>query len=145
MKPFFIYCLLSFICLSVFYSCSSVSKLKSSCLYNNKTSYLKKWSNAFIEIDIYNTAGTVLQDHSIIYPYGYFQLNNNASYQVLSDNVPHNGTWAVSDSCQLILDSGTSIQRSFDVLKLSNDSLTIRRKDGNMVYIQHYAASMPNN
>jgi hypothetical protein len=144
MKSFLTYCLLPFTCLSIFYSCS-VSKPKSTCFNNDKASYLKKWSNAFIEIDIYNAAGTIVQDRSFIYPNGFFQLNSNARYQVLSDGVPHNGTWTFSNNCQLVLDSGTNVQRSFDVLKLNSDSLTIRRKDGNMVYIQHYAASQPNN
>ncbi|WP_259068414.1 hypothetical protein HDF24_09315 [Mucilaginibacter sp. X4EP1] len=143
MKFFLTYSLFAIISLSLFNSCNkepaAVAKLKASCLYNNKVNYFQKWSNTFTEIDIYTTSGAI-QSQSFIYPYGYFQLNSDASYNVLSDNVPLKGTWTVSDSCQLILDPGTKIQRSFDVLKLSNDSLTIRRKAGDTVYTQHYIA-----
>lgn len=143
MKKLFIYNFIGLALLCIFYSCNkqpdAVAALKKSCLYNNKIDYFKRWANTFTEIDIYSTSGTI-QKQSFIYPYGYFQLNSDASYNVLSDNVPFGGLWTVSDSCQLVLDPGKTYQRNFDVLKLSNDSLTLRRKTGDTVYTQHYIA-----
>lgn len=126
-----------------FYSCSkpadSIDNLKKSCLYNSKVDYFKKWSNTFTEIDVYNTGGTI-DSKTFIYPVGYFQLSSNSTYSVLSNGVPLAGVWDVTDSCKLLLDKGTSLERQFDVLKLSPDSLTLHRKNNNTVYIQHYVA-----
>ena len=131
------------VALGTLYSCQkrtdAIDHLKKSCLYNAKTDYFKKWSNTFTEIDTYNSAGAI-DSKSFIYPIGYFQLNTNSTYNVLSNGVPLTGVWDVTDSCKLLLDKGTPLQRQFDVLKLSNDSLTLRRKDNNIVYTQHYVS-----
>jgi len=125
------------------YSCNktpdAVEKLKQSCLYDVKMDYFKKWANTFTEIDVTGGEGSV-QSRSYIYPLGYFQLSSNSTYNVLSDNVPLSGTWTVTDSCQLELDAGTSLDRKFDVLLLTTDSLTLRRKTPGLTYIQHYSA-----
>ena len=118
---------------------SAIEKLKKSCLYNSKIDYFKKWANTYTEIDQLSATGTV-QSKSIIYPLGYFQLNSNSTYNVLSDNVPQNGAWDVTDSCQLVLDPKTELERKFDVVLLRNDSLIIQRKSGTIMYIQHYIA-----
>ena len=117
----------------------AIAVLKKTCLYNSKTDYFKKWANTFTEIDVYNTSN-VIQNKSFIYPNGYFKLNNDLTYNVESDNVPLMGTWTVTDSCQLELDPGKPAERKFDVLILSSDSLTLRRKSNDTVYTQHYIA-----
>jgi len=133
---------LSIITLSfALYSCTkpldAVDTLKKSCLYSDKIDYFKKWANTFTEIDTYSEAGTLVQS-SKIYPIGYFKLNNDMSYNVFSDGVPQNGAWDINSNCQLVIDSNRSTQHDFQVLSLTNDSLTIRRKAGNQVYTQHY-------
>lgn len=101
----------------------------------------KKWANAYTQIDTYNSDGVTLAGTSTIHPVGFFQLSSDGTYRVLSDNVPLNGSWiANEDYCQVTLDSATSLQRTFDILKASNDSLVIRRKAGNIIYTQHYSA-----
>jgi len=118
----------------------AVEKLKQSCLYDSKTDYFKKWANTFTEIDVTDSSGTVKQ-RSYIYPLGYFQLNSNSTYSVLSDNIPLSGNWTVTDSCQLELDAGTLLDRKFNVLLLTKDSLTLKRKASRgLTYIQHYGA-----
>jgi hypothetical protein len=117
----------------------AVEKLKQSCLYDSKTDYFKKWANTFTEIDVTNSAG-VVQSKSYIYPLGYFQLNSSSTYNVLSDNYPLSGNWTITDSCQLELDAGTALDRKFDVLLLTADSLTLKRTATGFTYIQHYAA-----
>ncbi len=116
---------------------SAIEKLKKSCLYSNKIDYFKKWANTYTEIDLLTPSGAV-QSKSFIYPLGYFQLSSDGTYAVLSDNVPQNGNWTINDSCQLVLDPLSNIERRFDVLLLSNDSLTIRRTTPTTRYIQHY-------
>ncbi|RWY49293.1 hypothetical protein [Mucilaginibacter gilvus] len=127
---------------TVFSSCikepTAIDDLKKSCLYDDKVDYFNKWANTFTEIDTYNAAG-VVESRVFIHPIGYFQLNSNATYNVLSDNVPLSGKWDITDSCQLVLDPGITLERKFEVVKLTNDSLTLRRKDGNKLYTQHYA------
>ena len=143
MKKILTYSLAAAISLLLLYSCNksqnAVNALKKSCLYSSKIDYFKKWANTFTEIDVYGTSG-VIQKKSFIYPYGYFQLNSNGSYNVLSDNIPLTGNWTVSDRCELVLDDGKPYVRRFNVLKLTTDSLTISRKSGDTLYTQHYIA-----
>ncbi len=130
--------------LVVLYSCTkpidAIDNLKKSCLYDSKQDYFKKWSNTFTEIDTYNQAGTSIVSKSFIYPIGYFQLSSNSTYNVVSDGVPLSGTWDVNDSCKLVLDAGTQLERKFNVMLLSKDSLTLSRKDNGIMYIQHYVS-----
>jgi hypothetical protein len=118
---------------------TAIDDLKKSCLYDDKVDYFKRWANTFTEIDTYNAAGAI-ESRAFIHPIGYFQLNSNSTYNVLSDNVPLSGAWDITDSCQLVLDPKAPLERKFDVLKLTNDSLTLRRKAGNKLYTQHYVA-----
>jgi hypothetical protein len=116
----------------------AIEDLKKSCLYDDKTDYFKKWANAFTVIQTTNNDGKVIVEKTI-YPIGYFWLNNDGSYKVLSNGDPRGGAWDVTDSCKLVLDPKTAIERNFDVLQLTADSLTLRRKDGNTIFVQHYA------
>ncbi|MFI5161847.1 MAG: hypothetical protein ACHQHN_11255 [Sphingobacteriales bacterium] len=143
MKKILIYPVIVIVALMLFNSClktpDAIEKIKKSCLYNNKIDYFKRWANTFTEIDTYAADGVTLQTKSIIHPYGYFQLSNDQTYSVMSDNIPLKGTWDITDSCQLVLDPGKQLQRTFNVTQLTNDSLTITRKDGFTVLIQHYS------
>lgn len=99
----------------------------------------QKWINTLIRIDTYGSDGITIADSRIIKPVGFFQLTADGNYRVLSDNVPLNGKWNANSSyCQLTLDTATTIQRTFEIVKANADSLVIRRKTGNIVYTQHY-------
>jgi hypothetical protein len=100
----------------------------------------KKWVNAFTEEDTYSSDGTTITGSTVIHPVGFFELYSDSTYRVVSDNVPLNGKWSANSSyCQITLDTGKSNQRTFEIVKANDDSLVIRRKDGNVAYIQHYA------
>lgn len=102
---------------------------------------VKKWVNTFTEEDTYNSDGSIVTGTTIIHPIGFFELNSDSTYRVVSDNVPLNGKWKMNtDLCELTLDTGTSRQRTFEIVRADKDSLIIRRKDGNVAYIQHYKA-----
>lgn len=130
-------------CILAVYSCRPVDENEPStpkCTFTSAdkvTMLNQKWMNTFTQIDTYNTAGTS-KTTSTIYPVGYFALTSNKKYDIISDNVPLNGNWEININCQLVLDSATTLQRNFDVIALSADSLTIRRKQDNVVYTQHY-------
>ncbi|MDB5146689.1 MAG: hypothetical protein JWQ57_709 [Mucilaginibacter sp.] len=101
----------------------------------------KKWINAYTEEDTYSSDGSTVTGTTTIHPIGFFELNSDSTYRVVSNNVPLNGKWKANSSfCELTLDTGTSRQRTFEIVKANDDSLVIRRKEGNVAYIQHYAA-----
>jgi hypothetical protein len=76
-----------------------------------------------------------------LFPVGYFKLNTDASYNVLSNGSAYSGTWGISQpGCLLVLDKNKPQERSFDVQKLTADSLVIWRKDTvtKVNYLQYY-------
>ena len=78
---------------------------------------------------------------SNIYTTGYFKLNADASYYMLNNNVTTNGTWGItSPGCLLVLDKNKPTEKSYDVQKLTADSLIIWRKDtlNKMNHLQYY-------
>jgi len=102
---------------------------------------VKKWVNTYIQQDNYSSDGATVVSSNLIYPIGFFELNSDSTYRVVSNNVPLNGKWSMNiDKCDLTLDAGTSLARTFEIVKASADSLIIRRKAGNVAYIQHYKA-----
>lgn len=106
--------------------------------YNNPQALTYKWFNAYTEKKHYDNSGNLLAT-SLEYPVGYFQINANKTYNVMSNNVPLNGNWEMrAEDCHLVLDRNTSLERAFKILKASTDSLVISRKDGLLTYIQHY-------
>ena len=101
----------------------------------------RKWLNVYTQEDTYSNDGSTITGSTTIYPVGFFEISPDSTYRVWSDNVPLNGKWKASSSyCELMLDSGTNIPRTFEIVKASGDSLVIRRKDGNIAYTQHYVA-----
>ncbi|TWR28221.1 hypothetical protein FPZ42_03130 [Mucilaginibacter achroorhodeus] len=115
----------------------AIDDLKKSCLYNDKTDYFKKWKSAFTEITEVN--GSVKKT-ATIYPLGYFWINSDGSYRILSDVAPKKGKWDVTDSCKFVLDAGRSYKKEFDVVKLDKDSLVLRYTQGNKTFTSHFAA-----
>ncbi|MEO6851588.1 MAG: hypothetical protein ABI166_13185 [Mucilaginibacter sp.] len=101
----------------------------------------KKWLNTYTREDNYNSDGSEVASSTIIKPVGFFELNTDGTYRVLSNNVPLNGKWvANATNCELTLDTTTNLQRTFEIVMATNDSLIIRRKAGNIAYTQHYKA-----
>jgi hypothetical protein len=98
-----------------------------------------RWDNTKTLESFYT--GNSITSSIYIYPVGYFTMNPDASYNVVSNNVPYNGTWGiVQPGCKLVLDKGKAAERSFDIQKLTSDSLVIWRKDtaAKVNYFQYY-------
>lgn len=113
---------------------SAIDNLKKSCLYDKKTDYFKKWKSAFTEVKIGNKAAVK------IYPLGYFWINNDGTYRILSDVAPKRGKWDVNDSCRFVLDPGKVYKTEYEVVKLTADSLVLKYQKGNNTVISHFVA-----
>jgi hypothetical protein len=110
-----------------------------------------RWDNAYTLQASYQI--DTLSKSQYIYAVGYFKLNADASYNVFVGTTPSagsnvtaapviNGTWGISQpGCLLILDKNKPNERSYDVERLTTDSLIIWRKDTviKMNYLQHYS------
>ena len=94
-----------------------------------------RWDNAFTLETSYRQ-DTVFKPQYVVQP-GYFRLNGDASYIVVNMAVngitpppPITGTWGIAQTgCQLVLDKNKTNEKSYDIQKLSADSLVIWRKD----------------
>jgi hypothetical protein len=98
-----------------------------------------RWDNTATLETYYS--GNFITSFNYIYPVGYFTLNKDASYNVLSNGISLNGTWGIiQPGCRLVLDKGKPLERSFDIQKLTADSLVIWRKDTTLKvnYFQYY-------
>jgi len=99
-----------------------------------------RWDNTTTVIQNYDIA-SVITGSQTIYPDGYFTLNPDKTYNVLSNGVPLDGQWLLDqNSCKLVLDKGMPLERAFDIQQITTDSLTIWRKDTlqKVNYLQHY-------
>ncbi len=122
----------------IFYGCKK-SKQQPSCVSLTNIEY--QWYNNFTVIEHYTGTNTITSTQ-IINPIGYFSLNTNGGYNVNSNGVPLSGIWEINSSnCMLRLDKGSSIERSFSIDLITNDSLTISRTDtlNKIIYKQHYS------
>jgi hypothetical protein len=110
------------------------------CAY--QTLVTKKWLNTMIRTDIYSTVNPNTRLSSVkTYPVGFFNLQANGNYEVLSENIPQTGKWQINTAnCNLVLDGTTAQERSFEIVKSTNDSLIIKRKSGSTIYTQYYKA-----
>jgi len=101
----------------------------------------KQWDNTRIfYFDYFVNTNQIINPY-IVYPVGYFKLNSDLSYNVVSDGVPLNGTWKLGQPyCMLDLDATKYNSRSFEVVKLTTDSLVIWRKDAiaGKAFLQYY-------
>lgn len=107
----------------------------------SNTDLSKQWDNSRTFYFDYNSTTSLITNPDLIFPNGYFKLNTNLTYNVMSDGVPLNGSWKLGQPyCMLDLDEGKSIARSFEVVKLTADSLVIWRKDAaiSKAYLQYY-------
>jgi len=97
----------------------------------------KKWANTQTRVDNLSATGTIVSSYDI-YPVGYFELLSTMDYKVLSNGVPLEGKWKINESCQLTLDAGQPLERTFDILKLTADSLVIYNKKPGIAHTQRY-------
>ncbi|MFD0793248.1 hypothetical protein ACFQZX_06435 [Mucilaginibacter litoreus] len=128
---------------AVFNSCvkpqEAIDDLKQSCLYDDKTDYFKKWANTVTTIDSVDASGSIVNTQTT-YPIGYFWINADGTYKVLSNEAPRSGVWDVTTDCKFALDANSPMVKQFEVISLTTDSLIIRRKEGPKTYTQHYVA-----
>ena len=90
----------------------------------------KKWYNTKTLIEYTNSDGRVTSS-GWIYPVGFFEVKVNKDYHVYSNGVTRLGIWELNENtCQLVLDKNRELERYFDVLKLTSDSLVIRKHVG---------------
>lgn len=102
---------------------------------------LKQWDNSRTFYFDYNSSTNSIVNPYLIFPVGYFKLNTDLTYNVLSDGVPLNGSWNLGQPyCMLDLDKTKTNARSFEVVKITTDSLVIWRKDvfASRAYLQYY-------
>jgi len=96
-----------------------------------------KWANTKTRVDNLSPAGTIVSSYDM-FPVGYFDLLATNDYKVLSNGVPLDGKWKISADCLLVLDEGKPLERSFEILKLTADSLVIYNKQPGIAYTQRY-------
>jgi len=105
-------------------ACTKTTIQTDICLHNSSVDYLKRWAITYIETDNFNEHDVLIK-RVIIHPNGYFQINNDFTYNRFSDDAPVNGKWNINTSCQFVLNPNTKEERQFSVTQLSVDSLTI--------------------
>lgn len=95
------------------------------------------WDNTTTELQYYSDSTYTASN---IYPIGYFRLDANTTYTRESDGNFLTGSWSVDNECHLVLDKGQSLERAFEIQKLTADSLIIWRKDtiNRVNYLQKY-------
>lgn len=108
-----------------------------------------RWDNAFTVQASYSINADTVYGVQYLRPAGYFKLNPDASYNVFVGTVnsapfpaPTNGTWGIAQpGCLLILDKNKPGERSYEVQKLTADSLVIWRKDtiAKVNFLNHYS------
>jgi hypothetical protein len=108
-----------------------------------------RWDNVFTLQTSYNTQKVSASQY--LKTSGYFKLNVDASYNVFNASTINgstppsqivNGTWGIAQpGCLLVLDRNKPNEISYDVQKLTTDSLVIWRKDTvvKMNFLQHYS------
>jgi hypothetical protein len=108
-----------------------------------------RWDNVFTLQTSYNTS--TVSAPQLVKTSGYFKLNADASYNVfnasgINGSAPSqqvvNGTWGIAQpGCLLVLDKNKPNEISYDVQKLTTDSLVIWRKDtiAKKNFLQHYS------
>ena len=106
-----------------------------------------RWDNAFTLQAPYGP-DTVFKAIYLRQP-GYFKLNVDASYNLVmggTSNMPPpppvNGTWGLTQpGCLVVLDKNKPNEKSFEVQKLTADSLVIWRKDtvAKLNLLQHFS------
>jgi len=101
----------------------------------------KRWDNDKIFYFNYFPNTNTIFNPYLVYPIGYFKLNTDLTYNVVSNGVPLNGTWRLGlPYCMIDLDAEKYNARSFEVVKITTDSLVIWRKDAanSKAYLQYY-------
>lgn len=120
-------------------SCRKQETSQDICLHDSSIDYMRRWSIKSYETETVDANGKPVSHH-FTYPNGYFQINSDFTYDLFSDDAPVKAKWTINKSCEFVLNAGTFKERRFTVLKLSEDSLTIRQRTGNTIITQKYAA-----
>ena len=120
-------------------SCKKEIKSAEICLHDSSIDYLKRWGIKEIRTTVVD-ANNVTISRTTSFPNGYFQINSDFTYNLFSDDAPVNGKWNINKACEFVLNPGTSKERRFSVIQLSDDSLTLRQTVGRTTIVQHYAA-----
>jgi len=112
------------------------------CLRNSTLYYQKKWAAVYSRIDNQETGA---KKTTIIPAYGYFNINFNTTYKLFGDTEPTEGKWAVDDNCNFVLKPLKGVSHTYQVKKLTADSLVISERVGTITTTLHFAtASCPN-
>lgn len=120
-------------------SCKKEIKDSNVCLHDSSVNYFKRWAAVLTVTEAYNNNGDLIK-RTIVHPNGYFQINNDFTYNLYSDAAPVNGKWSINANCEFVLNTNTIKERKFAVIKLSADSLTIKQTENNITTTQHYAS-----
>ena len=107
------------------------------CLRNSTLYYQKKWAAIYTRVDNNETGA---KKTTIIPAYGYFSINFNSTYKLFGDTEPAEGKWSVDDNCNFVLKPLKGSQHSYQVKKLTTDSLVISERVGAITTTLHFAA-----
>src|SRR4051812_38334209 len=98
------------------------------CLRNSTLYYQKKWSAIYTQIESTDAGGSKKVFN--IPAYGYFNINFNYTYKLFGDTEPTQGKWLVDENCNFILKPVKGVQHTYQVKKLTPDSLIISERIG---------------
>ncbi|MCC8425272.1 hypothetical protein [Mucilaginibacter sp. UR6-11] len=138
MKRYFLACLILLAGL-FFNSCKKEVRSSQICLHESSIDYLKRWAVEATETDVRDADGKLISHH-ITHPSGYFQINGDFTYNLFSDDAPVNGKWNINRDCEFVLNPTTAKERRFSVIRLSDDSLTLKQTVGHTTILQRYTA-----
>lgn len=135
---FYLLCVLAMLCAM---SCQKIQQNpnEDKCSYATDGSIVKKWASVSIQIDEFNSAG-VKERTSFDHPAGFIQFNSTNKYNAVSDGLSAQGSWSFDANCNLTLDAGGALGVVLEVVKLTTDSLVVRKKVGTSVLTQRYKA-----
>ena len=106
------------------------------CLRNSTLYYQQKWAAIYTRIDN-QEAGA--KKTTIIPAYGYFNINFNSTYKLFGDTEPAEGKWLVDENCNFVLKPVKGVQHTYQVKKLTSDSLVISERVGTITTTIHFA------
>nr|WP_294791499.1 hypothetical protein [uncultured Mucilaginibacter sp.] len=107
------------------------------CLRNSTLYYQKKWAAIYTRID--NSETGAAKKTVIIPAYGYFNINFNSTYKLFGDTEPAEGKWSVDENCNFVLKPLKGTQHTYQVKKLTPDSLIIAERVGAITTTLHFS------
>ena len=106
------------------------------CLRNTTLYYQKKWAAVYTRIENQESG---VKKTTIIPAYGYFNINFNTTYKLFGDLEPTEGKWLIDDNCNFVLKPLKGTQHTYQVKKLTPDSLVISERVGATTTTLHFA------